>query len=109
MRRLFPADELAEIRAEITRLQTRAAQIETALLRNPDLGQRGNWYQAEVTHQVLREFDPALLPQGIRDDAHYLREVIRRDVVLIPVRGRPLPLRPGWPIRRAADGSLPLH
>lgn len=62
MRRLNPADELAEIRAEIARLQRREAALEAAILRDP------------------------------------------------PVAGgaQPVPLRPGWPIRRSAQSSLPL-
>lgn len=109
MRRLFPADELAELRAEISRLQSRAAQIEATLLRSPDLRNRGTWHLAEVTETRLSVFDPGLLPVAMQDDPRYQREVLRRDVVVIPIRRQPVPLRPGWPIRRNPDGSIPLH
>ena len=108
MRRLAPADELAEIRAEIARLLDRVEQVETALIRNPGLRNRGASHVAEVTETRVTEFDPALLPDSLRHDPHFQREVLRREVKLIPVKPQPVPLRPGWPIRRNAEGSLPL-
>lgn len=112
LRRLAPADELAEIRAEIARLQARAAQVEAVLVRSPHLRQRGTWHMAEVRETVVFTFDPALLPPAIRDDPRYRHEMVQRDVVLLPIlRARPVPLRPGWPIRRNPDGSvaMPSH
>lgn len=109
MRRLAPADELAEIRAEMARLQARATQLEAALIRSPDLRIRGTWHIAEVCENRVSLFDPALMPPEIHNNPAYWREVVERLVTVIPVRARPVPLRPGWPIRRAGDGSLPLH
>jgi hypothetical protein len=113
LRRLAPADELAEIRAEIARLQARAAQVEALLVRSPHLRQRGTWHMAEVRETIVPTFDATLLPAAIRDDPHYRRDVVQREVALLPIRARPVPLRPGWPIRRNPDGSvampLPSH
>lgn len=108
MRRLAPADKLAEIRAEITRLRARADQIETAIIRTPGLRDHGASHLAEVTETRTTEFDPALLPDSLRHDPQFQQEVVRQEVVLIPVKPQPMPLRPGWPIRRNAEGSLPL-
>ncbi|OYU18823.1 MAG: hypothetical protein CFE34_08615 [Rhodobacteraceae bacterium PARR1] len=108
MRRLAPADELAEIRAEITRLHARAEQIEAALIRNPAQRNHGASHVAEVTETRQTEFDPALLPDTLRTDPQFQREVVRHDVVLVPAKPQSEPLRPGWPIRRTAEQSLPL-
>lgn len=108
MRRLAPTDELAEIRAEITRLRARADQIEAAILRTSGLRDLGASHIAEVTETRTTEFDPALLPDSLRHDPQFQRVVLRQEVVLIPVKPQPMPLRPGWPIRRNAEGSLPL-
>jgi hypothetical protein len=108
MRRLAPADELAEIRAQLSRLHARAEQIEAALIRTPGLRDHGASHIAEVTETRTTEFDPALMPDSLRNDPQFQREVLRQDVVLIPVKPEPVPLRPGWPIRRNAEGTLPL-
>lgn len=109
MRRLSPADELAEIRAEIQRLQARAEQIETALMRSADLRSRGTYHVAELAEDRVVVFDPGLLPAELREDPRFLREISRRRIEVIPIRARPVPLRPGWPIRRAGEGALSLH
>lgn len=116
MSRQSPADELAEIRAEIARLKARAAQIEAALLRSPDQRNRGTWHLAEVTETHQSVFDPSLLPIAVQEDARYQREDICHSVVVIPILRQVIPLRSGWPIRRNSDGTLavvlpilPLH
>lgn len=108
MRRQSPADELAEIRAEIARLQMREASLEAAILRNPDLGARGTFHAAEVTETRQAVFDPALLPAEVQQDPRFWREQVARVVSVIPIRTRPVPLRPGWPIRRT-ETAIPLH
>lgn len=109
MRRQSPADELAELRAEIARLQMREATLEAAILRNPDLGARGTFHAAEVTETRQTVFDPALLPPEVQQDPRYWREQIAQTVAVIPIRARPVPLRPGWPIRRTTETAIPLH
>ena len=116
MSRQSPADELAEIRAEMDRLKTRAAQIEAALLRHPDRRNRGTWHLAEVTETHQSVFDPSLLPIDVQEDARYQREEFSRSVVVVPILRQIIPLRSGWPIRRNSDGTLavvlpilPLH
>lgn len=116
MRRQSPADELAEIRAEVARLIARAAQIEAALLRHPEGRNRGTWHMAEVTETRQSVFDPSLLPIAVQEDARYQREELCRTVVVIPILRQIVPLRSGWPIRRNSDGTLavvlpilPLH
>jgi hypothetical protein len=113
MRRLHPADELAEIRAEIARLHRREAELEAAILRSPEAAATGLYNAAEVTETRRLVLDHALLPPEVQHDPRFWREEVTRDVSITPVRARALPLRPGWPIRRAgpaamAPASLPL-
>jgi hypothetical protein len=109
MRRQSPADELAEVRAEIARLKMREAALEAAIQRNPHLGTRGTFHAAEVTETRQAVFDPALLPPDVQQDPRYWREQVAKVVAVIPIRARPVPLRPGWPIRRATETAVPLH
>lgn len=108
MRRLTPADELAEIRAEIARLQRREAALEATILRSPEGAGRGTFNAAEVKETRRTVFDPALLPADVQADPRFWREEVERSVTVIPIRAQPVPLRPGWPIRRATQSSLPL-
>ncbi|KAF0173235.1 MAG: hypothetical protein FD162_1794 [Rhodobacteraceae bacterium] len=100
-----PADELSEIRAEIARLQTREAALCAAFCRDPEHGTQGRHSRVEVVQQRTLEFDPALMPENLRYNANFHREVIRTKVV-----SQPLPIahapRPGWPIRREAAAAL---
>lgn len=109
MRRLSPADELAEIRAEIARLQRREATLEATILRDPSGTARGTFNVAEVTQNRRATFDPALLPAEVQADPRFWREEVQQHVAVIPIRPQPLPLRPGWPIRRAPQSTLPFH
>lgn len=108
MRRQNPADELAEIRAEIARLQRREAALEAAILRDPAVAGRGTFNVADVRETSRAVFDPALLPADIQADPRFWRQEVDRSVTVIPIRAQPVPLRPGWPIRRSAQSSLPL-
>lgn len=108
MRRLNPADELAEIRAEIARLQRREAALEATILRDPAVAGRGTFNAAEVRETSRAVFDPALLPADVQADPRFWREEVERSVTVFPIRAQPVPLRPGWPIRRSTQSSLPL-
>ncbi|WP_434612671.1 hypothetical protein [Tabrizicola sp. M-4] len=109
MHSLSPADELAEIRAEIARLQAREADLRATLLATPEEGRQGRWHRVEVTEQRVRQFDPALLPEAIRTDPAYWRESLRTVVRTLAVQARGP--RPGWPIRRSSQGAAerPMH
>ena len=63
MHRLSPADELAEIRAEIARLKAREAMLRTIFLRQPDAQRQGRWARVEVVETCQKRFNPALLPE----------------------------------------------
>ena len=100
-----PADELSEIRAEITRLQAREAALCAAFRRDPEHGTLGRHSRVVVVQECRLEFDPALMPEHLRFNANFHREVIRTRVI-----SQPLPMalapRPGWPIRREAAAAL---
>ncbi len=100
MHKLAPADELADIRAEIARLKLREAALRMAVLTNPP--PPGRWNRIEVVEQKSRVFDAKLLPQQIRDNPTYWRERITQVVKCLPVEMRSVGDRPGWPIRRDA-------
>jgi hypothetical protein len=105
MHNLSPADELAEIRAEIARLKTREAALRAQFLRHPKDQLLGRWTRVEVVENRQHRFNPALLPDAIRQDPRYCEEKLVQTVRCLPA---PLTvsLRPGWPIRR--DG-VALH
>mgnify|MGYP000101814726 CR=1 FL=1 len=110
MHRLSPADELAEIRAEIARLKLREAQLRDRLVKSPLATLIGRFHRVEISHDNTRIFDPALLPDPIRNDPAYWRERSQTIVRTLPLAPKVAPPRPGWPIRRApAFASLPAH
>ena len=109
MHRLNPADELAEIRAEIARLRLREAQLRDRLVHAPLAAQTGRWHRVEVEEVVTRIFDPALLPAHIRDDPAFWRDQRSTAVRTIPIPAKAAPPRPGWPIRRTAALLNPVH
>lgn len=105
MLQMSMADELAEIRAEIARLKTREAALRAHFLRNPGKGTLGRWTKVEVVENRTLRFDPALLPDAIRQDPHFYEE---RLVQIVRCVAAPLTttVRAGWPIDR---GGVNLH
>lgn len=100
-----PADELSEIRAEIARLQAREAALCAAFRRDPEHGTLGRHSRVVVVQECRLEFDPALMPEHLRFNANFHREVITTQVISQPLPVAPAP-RPGWPIRREAAEAL---
>ena len=110
MHPIAAADELAEIRAEIARLQSREAELRASLLAALAAMLTGGCHRAEVTEQRVRQFDAALLPREIRENPAFWRESFRMVVRTLPVQARGP--RPGWPIRRSgqsADADRSMH
>ena len=105
MHTLLPADELAEIRAEIARLKLREAALRAVFLRAPQGQTTGRWNKVEVVETKERRFNPALLPDEIRQDPRFMEEKHVQTVRCLPAQ-LSVALRPGWPIRRDA---LALH
>lgn len=101
MHHLSPADELAEIRAEIARLKAREARLRESLISAAPAALVGRWHRVEVAEHRHRLFDPALLPAAIRENPAFWRERVQTTVRTVPVQAGPS--RPGWPIRRAGD------
>ncbi len=101
MHHLSPADELAELRAEIARLKAREAALRADILALPPALLVGRWSQVVIERRQYAAFDAALLPPSIRLDPGYTRlravQVVRTEA--LPCRPAP---RPGWPIRREA-------
>lgn len=87
-----PADELADIRAEIQRLKRREAELRAAFLTRADMPTVGRWYKVELVTQRAQIFDPRLLPDAIRHDPAYSREKVTR--VLKSSRRGPRPVLP---------------
>lgn len=105
MKGLSPADELAEIRAEIARLRLREVALKAAFLQKPTSVLTGRWHQVEIMEYHSRVFDAALLPRAIREDPRFCRAKV---VQVVHTRALPPSApRPGWPIRR--DAGLALH
>lgn len=98
MHKQSPADELADLRVEMARLEHREAVLRKMILNAPEAAQ-GRWHRAEVEETVTRVFDPRLLPDDVREDPQYWRERVTQVVRCLPVSlGRPAP-RVGWPIQ----------
>lgn len=107
MHHQHPADELADLRAEIRRLQEREAALRARLLADPPKDPVGRWAQLTIVTERRRRFAPDLLPADIRDDPRYWR---LSDVVTLrcdPVSWTPKP-RQGWPIRRHCHAASPV-
>jgi hypothetical protein len=94
---LSPADELADIRAEMAKLKAREAVLRQAILALPP--QPGRWHRVEITEMRARVFDASLLPSQIRENPAYWRERVSQVVRCLPVILNPVP-RAGWPIQR---------
>lgn len=73
-----PADELAEIRAEIARLRAREGALREILLRDAAMPKIGRVHKVELVTNRQRIFDPRLLPEAIRLDPAYTREKVTR-------------------------------
>ena len=100
-----PADELADIRAEITRLRAREAALRQGFLKDPYASTIGRWFRVEVLEHCHQVFDPDLLPAEIRNDRRYMRTKLVQSVRSLPMA--PLPVhRPGWPIKRELAPAL---
>ena len=100
---LSPADELADIRAEIAKLKAREAVLRLAIIAVPP--QPGRWHRVEIKELHARVFDATLLPAQIRNNPAYWRARVTHVVKCLPVVAQPVP-RAGWPIQR--DGAA-LH
>jgi hypothetical protein len=108
MHKLSPADELAELRAEIARLKLREATLRNAILSGDPAP--GRWHRVEVSEHRARIFDARLLPPQIRDNPAYWRERVTQVVKCLPVQPRAIGDRPGWPISRdPAPAQGPRH
>ncbi|OCX60924.1 hypothetical protein BFP70_15735 [Thioclava sp. SK-1] len=77
-----PADELAEIRAEIQRLKAREAELREAWLTDADMPKIGRWNKVELVTHRQNIFDPRLLPDDIRHNPAYTREKVTRTLTL---------------------------
>lgn len=106
MHHLSAVDELAEIRAEIARLKQREAALRDLILASPPGTLIGRWFRVEVTDHLVRSFDPALLPQPVRENPAFWRERLQTRVSTHAIQ--PRSPRPGWPIRHGSDGAA-LH
>ncbi len=95
------ADELADVRAELTRLRLREAQLRAALIAAPEAARGGRWNEAEVTLRRRMVFRPYLLPPEVRQDPRYWEDLAQHVVTVKPL-AQGLKPRPGWPIRREA-------
>jgi len=83
------ADELAMIRARISRLKAREQELREALIAAPEDARQGRWTRAAVIETVLRVFDHRLLPDPIRTDPLFWRDRVMTQVRCLPVEAQP--------------------
>ena len=96
MHTLSPADELADLRADIARLKLLEAALRSRILAAPETQAIGRWHRIDVLETNVRVLDAKLLPAAIRDDPRYYRDRLTQIVRCVPVEAK----RPGWPIQR---------
>lgn len=107
MHSLSPADELADLRADIARLKLLEAALRAKILASPDTQAIGRWHRIEVLETKARVFDAKLLPAAIRDDPRFYRDRVTQTVRCLAVEAK----RHGWPIQRDSRmmQSRPVH
>ncbi|MCA2010832.1 hypothetical protein [Pararhodobacter sp. CCB-MM2] len=91
MQRTTAADELAMIRARITRLKAREAEISDALIEGGEAACSGRWTQARVIKRRVSVFDHRLLPIDVQADLAYWHDETRVEIVLEMGDGRAVP------------------
>ena len=101
-----PADELADIRAEMRRLRSREAVLRQQILKDPEGNSIGRWHRVEVDEHRDLVLDISRLPEHILQDRHFWREKLVQTLRCLPA-AQQAPVRPGWPIRR--DPSPAVH
>lgn len=110
-----PADELADIRAEIARLRAREGELRAAYLGSPEMPKIGRWHKVELKTLRHRVFDPRLLPEEIRLDPAFTREKVVRVLrtMRMPLRAvaedQPEAVPPRAPPRSRLFAGLQLH
>ena len=109
MHRPSPADELANIRAEIARLRLREAALRAECLRAPADQLTGRWSRVEVATRITRVFAPDLLPPSVQGDPRYWRDRVTLVLRCLPILPGLHAPRPGWPIARAGGAADVLH
>lgn len=86
---LHPADELADIRAQIARLRKREAELRGALLLCDDPDMRvGDAHKVVVKTLRSRVFEKSRLPQVIQSDPRFFRTREVTHVCLLPTERR---------------------
>ena len=98
MHSLSPADELANLRADIARLKLLEAALRARILASPDTQAIGRWHRIEVLETKTRVFDAKLLPAAVREDPRFYRDRVTQIVRCLPVEAK----RPGWPVQNSA-------
>ncbi len=101
MHHLSPADELAEIRAEIARLRAKETALRAAILKLPPAALIGRWNRVEIECRCQTIFDPSLLPDDLRHDPQFRTERQFRVLRCLPLAPKVLQ-RAGWPMQRDA-------
>ena len=91
MHSLSPADELADLRADIARLKLLEAALRAKILASPDTQAIGRWHRIEVIETKSRVFDGKLLPTTILGDPRFYRDRVTQVVRCLPVEAK----RPG--------------
>lgn len=107
MHKLGLADELAETRAEITRLKEREAALQSAVLAFEGNVPEGRWSRIEVVTRRQRVFDQARLPSEVLADPRFWREKLSTLVHCLPLEAQRH--RPGWPIQRMGQAKMAHH
>ena len=108
MPKITPADELAHIRAKITRLKRREAALRRMITGTTGTETGGQRHRVEITATPIRRFDATLLPDAIRDDPQFWRDGIIRTIRCVAKPAPACVFRPGWPIH-TTRGAVGLH
>ena len=107
MHNLGLADELAETRAEISRLKEREAALQAAVFAFEGNVPDGRWHRIEVVTRRQHVFDKARLPSEVLENPRFWREKLNTLVHCLPLEAQRQ--RPGWPIQRIGQIKMAHH
>jgi hypothetical protein len=93
-----PADDLAEIRAELARLKSREQALVELLLARPELRQAGHDYHVELDFVQDPVLNIAALPPALRESPLLWRHTLHPVLTCRAIAQENA--RPGWPIQR---------
>ncbi len=100
-----PADDLADVRAELARLRSREQALVDLLLARPELREAGQNCRVELDFVEEPLLRTEALPSDLQNNPALWRKVLRPVLSCHPARPLAEPRRPGWPMQRSGGSA----